>query len=111
MGMMGAAGGGSGGRRGEHQPAGYLVDAINTSELVGPAPKVTPAVLGAAGGDVSRGESGTAGTAVVTSTGAPGITPGTTPTGTSPGSSLGDERTPFAVLPVAGGPSLSGPTK
>lgn len=49
FGMMpaGAAQGGQQ-RRGEHQPAGYLVDALNTTDLLGTPPKATPAVLGAA---------------------------------------------------------------
>ncbi|MDO5663320.1 MAG: hypothetical protein Q4G40_11545, partial [Brachybacterium sp.] len=45
MGMMGAAGAGQQDRRG-HTPAGYLVNATNTSELLGPPRKVSPAVLG-----------------------------------------------------------------
>ncbi|MFL0577899.1 hypothetical protein [Dietzia sp. 179-F 9C3 NHS] len=46
MGMMGAAGAGQGDRRTGHTPAGYLVNATNTSEIVGEPPKAAPAVLG-----------------------------------------------------------------
>lgn len=54
MGMMGAAGaGGQNTRREGHLPASYLVNATNTSELLGPPVKVSPGTIGAR---TSRGD-------------------------------------------------------
>lgn len=47
MGMMGAAGAGQGNRSEGHRPASYLVNATNTSELLGKPVKVSPARIGA----------------------------------------------------------------
>lgn len=47
MGMMGAAGAAGQNGRGEgHRPASYLVNATNTSEILGDPVKVAPATIG-----------------------------------------------------------------
>ena len=46
MGMMGGAGAGHGDKRDGHRPASYLVNATNTSEILGEPTRVAPAVIG-----------------------------------------------------------------
>ena len=70
-GMMGAANAGQSSEKREHTPASYLVNATNTSAIIGEPLKVSPAVIGRhpdamAGADGSAGAAGATGAAAGT---------------------------------------------